>query len=200
MPSRLTRSCPGCATSQHFERQPGGLGRLRGEHHRARAGVEHHPDPRAVDLRVDEIFAAAPAHDLDRAADLHRSARDEVRQHPIADLAQVRPERVGDRKQQREHGPEQRGLQCLGESPPEQDEDHAADRDADRDLRGEPGKVVTRQAGDDVVIAADQQQHQRQSQSDQQRPQQTALQKILLSARRTGRRRDAPPSAPATPP
>ncbi len=99
MPSRLTRSCPGCAISagtarstmladrdaverdggragaavrgvdlhvvgQQFERQAGGLGGILGQHHRARAGVEHHRHPRAVDLRRHLEVAGAAAHDL----------------------------------------------------------------------------------------------------------------------------------------
>ena len=106
MPSRLTRSCPGCAISagtarstmpptarrssvtgggagaavggvdidgigQHFERQARGLGGLLGQHDRARAGVEHHGDARAVDLRRHLEVAAAAAHDLDGALAAH---------------------------------------------------------------------------------------------------------------------------------
>ena len=43
---------------EHFERQAGGLGVVAGEHDRARAGIEHHGDPRAVDLRGDGEIAA----------------------------------------------------------------------------------------------------------------------------------------------
>ena len=38
---------------EHFERQAGRLGVVAGQHHRARAGVEHHRHAHAVDLRAD---------------------------------------------------------------------------------------------------------------------------------------------------
>ena len=43
---------------EHFERQAGGFGVLAGQHDGAGAGVEHHGDPRAVDLRGDVEVAA----------------------------------------------------------------------------------------------------------------------------------------------
>ena len=60
---------------QQLERQAGGLGGLLREHDGARAGVEHHGDARAVDLRRHLEIAAAPAHDLHRRARCACAAR-----------------------------------------------------------------------------------------------------------------------------
>ena len=64
---------------QHLDRQAGGLGGLLRQHHRARAGVEHHRHPRAVDVRGDREIAAAPAHDFDVARRGWRRGRASVR-------------------------------------------------------------------------------------------------------------------------
>ena len=43
---------------EHFERQAGGLGVLAGQHHRARAGIEHHGDGAPLILRGHVEIAA----------------------------------------------------------------------------------------------------------------------------------------------
>src|SRR5262249_41391285 len=86
----------------------------------------------------------------------------------------IAAERIGDRKQQRDHDPEQRGVQCLGETPPEHEEHQAAHDEADRNLGGEPSEILAREAPDQVFLAAEEKDEQRQGQPDQQRPKQTS--------------------------
>ena len=52
---------------EHFERQAGGLGVVAREYDRAGAGIEHHGDARAVDLRGYVEVAAGRARNLDGA-------------------------------------------------------------------------------------------------------------------------------------
>ena len=53
---------------EHLERQTGGLGVLACEHHGTRAGVEHHGDVCAVDLRGHVEIAVHRAGDFDCCA------------------------------------------------------------------------------------------------------------------------------------
>ena len=57
---------------EHFQRQPDRLGGLLGQHHRGRAGVDHHRRVDAVDLGVQREFAGLAARDLHRAAQASR--------------------------------------------------------------------------------------------------------------------------------
>ncbi len=49
---------------EQFERQPGGLRGLIGQHHRGRAGIDHHRRGDAVDPGLQREFAALAARDL----------------------------------------------------------------------------------------------------------------------------------------
>ena len=49
---------------EQFQRQAGGLGGLIGQHHRGRAGVDHHRGGDAVDPGLQREFAALSARDL----------------------------------------------------------------------------------------------------------------------------------------
>ena len=114
---------------QHFERQAGGLRGFLRQHDRARAGVEHHRDARAVDLGRDLEFAALAARDLDRAAARRRAAGHEFGQHAVADVAQIEAVGVADRQHQPDHDPEHRGLKRLREALAKQRQHRAADED-----------------------------------------------------------------------
>ena len=66
-PGRLGMSAGGLDVDVIFEqlqRQSGGLGGLVGQHHRGRAGVDHHRGGDAVDPGLEREFAALPARDL----------------------------------------------------------------------------------------------------------------------------------------
>ncbi len=92
---------------EHFERQAGGLGGFLREHHRARAGIEHHRHARAVDMRADREIAAAAAHDFDVAAVAGDMAGHQFGDDAVADIAQLEAVAVADHQQQADHGPEQ---------------------------------------------------------------------------------------------
>ena len=73
---------------EHFERQAGCLRGILGEHHGGRAGIEHHREARAVDLRRHLEVPAAAARDFDRKPARHRPSRDQLGEHALANLAQ----------------------------------------------------------------------------------------------------------------
>jgi hypothetical protein len=106
---------------QEFKRQSRGLRRLLGEHDGGRAGVEHHGDARAVDLGRHLEVAAAAAHDLYASLAAHRSAaRDQFREHAIADAAELGAIGIGKDQDKNDGGPEQRRLDRLRNSLAEQ--------------------------------------------------------------------------------
>ena len=94
-------------------RQTGRLGGFLREHHRARAGVEHHRYLGAVDLGADREIATMAAHDFDAAAVPGDVARHQFGHHAVADVAQFEAVAVADHQQQADHRPEQQGLERL---------------------------------------------------------------------------------------
>ena len=120
---------------QHFERQAGGLGGLLRQHDGAGAGVEHHRDARAVDLRRHLEIAAAAAHDLDRSAAAHGGAAGhQLGHHAVADVAQFAAIGVADHQHEADHDPEQRGLERLRQPFAEQHQHQPADEHDQREL------------------------------------------------------------------
>ena len=94
---------------EHFERQAGSLGVLAGEHNRARAGVEHHRYPRAVDLR--RSMAKSPP--LVRATSTVRPceidvAGHKIGQHPVGDIVELEAVGVADHEQRARRRPRAR--------------------------------------------------------------------------------------------
>jgi hypothetical protein len=73
---------------EDFEREPRRLGRLVGQHDGARAGVEHHRDVSAVDLRRDRETSAAAARDLDGAPPGGGATRQELGEDALCDVGE----------------------------------------------------------------------------------------------------------------
>ena len=132
---------------EHFERQAGGLGVLAGEHNRAGAGVEHHRNPRAVDLRVDVEVAIEGARDLHGAAVGDDVAGHELRHHPVGDIAQLEPVGVADHQDEAEHDPDEHGGERLRETLAEQRQRRAAEKHQQRDLVGERAEKSSLDSG-----------------------------------------------------
>ena len=126
---------------QHLERQSRGLGRLLGQHDRARAGVEDHGHARAIDLRCHHEIAARAARHLDDAAAGRRVAGQEFCHHAVGDVAQLEAVGVADRKREHDHDPDQDRPERLGEALAKQSQhDHGEQRDDD-DLDGQRRRV-----------------------------------------------------------
>ncbi len=140
---------------QHLDRQAGGLGILAAEHDRACAGIEHHGDRHAVDLRAHVEVARHGARDLDGAAMGDDVAGNKLRLDALGDLAQFEPVGVADHQDEAEHDPDQGGGECLGEAlAAQQRQRGAAEKNEKRDLVGERGKILVRQRADGAFAVA----------------------------------------------
>src|SRR5262249_15122174 len=162
-----------------FEREARGLGGLVGEDDGARAGVEHHGNVRAVDLRGNRESSAARARDFDRPSPRCGTTRDEFGEHPLADLAQLETIGVSERQERRDHHPDEDGFERVGKTLPKQRQRDQADQREGHDLRFERRGIEPRELLQRRFILLQHEHQQHDGQNGKQDPEQAAHDGVL---------------------
>jgi len=120
------------------------------------------------------IRVATLLRELDRASARRSATGHELDQHPVADVVELEAVGVGEDQQERDHHPEQRGGERLGEILAEDRQHRAADQNDEADLVNEGGHVVGRERAGHAGAVAREQHDQRQGEREDDPGKQTA--------------------------
>jgi len=159
---------------QHFQWQSGRLGGLLGEHDRARAGIEHEGNARAVDLGDDREISAGAAREFHRAPAGRGVARHQLGHDTVGNGAQLEAIGVSDRQQESDHDPDGGGFERLRESLAEESQSERADEEENHGLDDERGKVEAAQACNRAVVRLQRKREHHGREDGKQQPEKTA--------------------------
>ena len=99
-------------------------------------------------------------------------AGEELRHHPVGDVAQLEPVGVTDDQDQRQRDPDEHGDERLRETPAEHDQRRAAEKDQQRAPVDQRAEIAARQRSDGSFAVAGDQDEKADEQAAQQKPQQ----------------------------